>query len=97
MNIWEQVGQVKRNMDQMKRNMGTIEKTHGQALSSVSRDAANKRQEELDDLMDQTSTCMKSVRRGLALLLLSGPGGLIGKPTTGERTAQADGRGGEEA
>mmetsp|Transcript_21125 Transcript_21125/g.50171 ORF Transcript_21125/g.50171 Transcript_21125/m.50171 type:complete len:366 (+) Transcript_21125:162-1259(+) len=60
--FFDKVGQVKRNMDQMKRNMGTIEKTHGQALSSVSRDAANKRQEELDDLMDQTSTCMKSVK-----------------------------------
>eukprot|EP00287_Rhodomonas_sp_CCMP768_P004246 CAMPEP_0196737452 /NCGR_PEP_ID=MMETSP1091-20130531/15183_1 /TAXON_ID=302021 /ORGANISM="Rhodomonas sp., Strain CCMP768" /LENGTH=294 /DNA_ID=CAMNT_0042081307 /DNA_START=53 /DNA_END=937 /DNA_ORIENTATION=+ len=63
--FFDQVGQVKRNMDHMKRNMANIEKTHGQALSSVSNAAANKRQSELDDLIDQTSTLMKAVKEKL--------------------------------
>jgi len=63
--FFEKVTQVKRNMDQMKRNMATIEEKHGAALSSVSSAASNKRQRELEDLMDQTSTLMKAVKETL--------------------------------
>mmetsp|Transcript_27814 Transcript_27814/g.66241 ORF Transcript_27814/g.66241 Transcript_27814/m.66241 type:complete len:303 (+) Transcript_27814:193-1101(+) len=63
--FFDKVSQVRRNMTQIKKNMGNIEKKHGAALTSVSSAASNKRQEELEDMMDQTSTLISAVKETL--------------------------------
>uniref|UniRef100_A0A7S0NG74 t-SNARE coiled-coil homology domain-containing protein n=1 Tax=Hanusia phi TaxID=3032 RepID=A0A7S0NG74_9CRYP len=63
--FFDKISQVKRNMDQIRKNMGHMEKQHGMALTSVSSTASNKRQEEIEGLMDQTSTLITAVKVAL--------------------------------
>mmetsp|Transcript_26805 Transcript_26805/g.42964 ORF Transcript_26805/g.42964 Transcript_26805/m.42964 type:complete len:307 (+) Transcript_26805:252-1172(+) len=63
--FFAKVEQIKRNMDQIKKNMVQLEKKHGTALTAVSSTKSNKQQEEIEDMMDQTTTLIKAVKESL--------------------------------
>mmetsp|Transcript_17481 Transcript_17481/g.43994 ORF Transcript_17481/g.43994 Transcript_17481/m.43994 type:complete len:313 (-) Transcript_17481:192-1130(-) len=60
--FFKKVAVVKKDMETIKRNMATMDKKHGAALTAVSSSASNKRQEELDGLIDSTNTLVKGVK-----------------------------------
>lgn len=63
--FFSKVEQIKRNMDQIKKNMVQLEKKHGTSLTAVSSTKSNKQQEEIEDMMDQTTTLIKAVKESL--------------------------------
>lgn len=63
--FFSKVEQIKRNMDQIKKNMVGLEKKHGASLTAVSSSKSKREQDEIEDLMDQTTTLIKAVKEAL--------------------------------
>ena len=63
--FFSKVEQIKRNMDQIKKNMVGLEKKHGASLTAISSSKSKREQDEIEDLMDQTTTLIKAVKEAL--------------------------------